>query len=82
MRRLLDLIDHQEFQGAHFRSLTEGIATTGPMGKAMLTVKSAFARLERDQLAERTKTGMPAMGGRPAVMPEALGRGRCGVIGV
>ncbi|WP_344231159.1 recombinase family protein, partial [Citricoccus alkalitolerans] len=54
-RQLLDLIDHLESEGVHFRSLTEGIATTGPMGKAMLTVMSAFAQLERDQLAERTK---------------------------
>lgn len=28
------------------------------MGRAMLTVMSAFAQLERDQLAERTKAGM------------------------
>lgn len=75
-RQLLDLIDHLESQGIHFRSLTEGIATTGPMGKAMLTVMSAFAQLERDQLAERTKAGMAAAaargrkGGRPAVTPE------------
>jgi DNA invertase Pin-like site-specific DNA recombinase len=75
-RQLLDLVDHLESQGIHFRSLTEGIATTGPMGKAMLTVMSAFAQLERDQLAERTKAGMAAAaargrtGGRPAVTPE------------
>ncbi|MBB5750120.1 DNA invertase Pin-like site-specific DNA recombinase [Micrococcus sp. TA1] len=76
-RQLLDLIDHLESEGVHFRSLTEGIATTGPMGKAMLTVMSAFAQLERDQLAERTKAGMAAAaargrrGGRPAVTAEA-----------
>jgi DNA invertase Pin-like site-specific DNA recombinase len=29
------------------------------MGRAMLTVMSAFAQLERDQLAERTKAGWP-----------------------
>jgi DNA invertase Pin-like site-specific DNA recombinase len=28
------------------------------MGRAMLTVMSAFAQLERDQLAERTRAGM------------------------
>ena len=31
------------YRGIHFWSLTEGIATTGPIGKAMLTVMSAFA---------------------------------------
>ncbi|GHD86002.1 MULTISPECIES: recombinase family protein [Kocuria] len=75
-RQLLELIDRLESQGINFRSLTEGIATTGPMGKAMLTVMSAFAQLERDQLAERTKAGLAAAaargrrGGRPAVTPE------------
>jgi DNA invertase Pin-like site-specific DNA recombinase len=44
----------------HFRSITEGISTTGSMGRAMLTVMSAFAQLERDQLAERTRAGMAA----------------------
>jgi DNA invertase Pin-like site-specific DNA recombinase len=57
-RNLLALIDDLEDRGVHFRSLTEGITTTGAMGKAMLTVMSAFAQLERDQLAERTRAGM------------------------
>jgi len=75
-RQLLELIDRLQSQRINFRSLTEGIATTGPMGKAMLTVMSAFAQLERDQLAERTKAGLAAAaargrrGGRPAVTPE------------
>lgn len=59
-RNLLALIDDLEERGVHFRSLTEGITTTGAMGKAMLTVMSAFAQLERVQLAERTKAGMAA----------------------
>ena len=59
-RNLLALIDDLEQRGVHFRSVTEGISTTGPMGRAMLTVMSAFAQLERDQLAERTKAGMAA----------------------
>ncbi|MHA7281913.1 recombinase family protein [Arthrobacter sp. TMS2-4] len=44
----------------HFPSVTEGLSTTGPMGRALLTVMSAFAQLERDQLAERTRAGMAA----------------------
>ncbi|MDR6794789.1 DNA invertase Pin-like site-specific DNA recombinase [Pseudarthrobacter oxydans] len=50
-RNLLVLIDDLKHRGVQFRSVTEGISTTGPMGKAMLTVMSAFAQLERDQLA-------------------------------
>jgi DNA invertase Pin-like site-specific DNA recombinase len=59
-RNLLALIDDLERRGVHFCSVTEGISTTGPMGKAMLTVMSAFAQLERDRLAERTRAGMAA----------------------
>ncbi|MDR7161761.1 recombinase family protein [Arthrobacter sp. BE255] len=59
-RNLLALIDDLERRGVHFRSVTEGISTTGPMGRAMLTVMSAFAQLERDQLVERTRAGMAA----------------------
>ena len=42
------------------------------MGRAMLTVMSAFAQLERDQLAERTRAGMAvaAANGRMAGRPE------------
>lgn len=76
-RNLLELVDGLEARGVHFRSLTEGIATTGPMGKAMLTIMSAFAQLERDQLAERTRAGLAAAaargrkGGRPGVTSES-----------
>ncbi|NMR30545.1 recombinase family protein [Crystallibacter degradans] len=59
-RNLLALIDELEGRGVHFRSLTEGITTAGAMGRAMLTVMSAFAQLERDQLSERTRAGMTA----------------------
>lgn len=59
-RNLLELIDRLEGMGVGFRSLTEGITTQGAMGKAMLAVMSAFAQLERDQLAERTRAGMEA----------------------
>jgi DNA invertase Pin-like site-specific DNA recombinase len=41
-----------------FRSLTEGITTTGPNGKAMLTILTALTRLERDTTTERTQAGM------------------------
>lgn len=59
-RNLLAVIDNLEHRSMHFRSVTEGISTTGPMGKALLTVMPAFAQLERDQLAERTKAGIAA----------------------
>jgi DNA invertase Pin-like site-specific DNA recombinase len=42
-RHVLDLIEDIREPGAGFRSLTEGLDTTGPMGTAMLTIMAAFA---------------------------------------
>lgn len=61
-------------RGATFRSITEQIDTSGPMGQAMLTIMAAFAQLERDQIVERTRAGLDAakakgkVGGRPSVV--------------
>lgn len=61
-------------KGATFRSLTEKIDTSGPMGTAMLTVMAAFGQLERDTIVERTRAGLDAAkaqgrtGGRPSVV--------------
>jgi DNA invertase Pin-like site-specific DNA recombinase len=76
-RNVLVLIDTIASKGASFRSLTEGISTTGPMGRAMLTIMSAFAELERDIIVERTKAGLQSarakgrVGGRPSVVDAA-----------
>jgi DNA invertase Pin-like site-specific DNA recombinase len=64
-------IENIREKGAGFRSLTEGLDTTGPMGTAMLTIMAAFAQLERDTMIERTRAGLAAAaannrhGGRP-----------------
>lgn len=57
---VLQLIQELAERGIGFRSLTEGLATDGPMGKAMLTVMAAFAQLERDTMIERTRAGLAA----------------------
>ena len=63
-RHLLELLDNFKARGIKFRSLRDGIATDpdsqlgGAMAQAMITIISAFAQLERDQLSERTKAGM------------------------
>ncbi|CEA09904.1 DNA-invertase hin [Arthrobacter saudimassiliensis] len=70
-RHVLEVIEELEARGVGFRSLTEVIDTTGPMGKAMLTIMAAFAQLERDTIIERTRAGLAAAaennrrGGRP-----------------
>lgn len=45
--------------GGHFRSSTEGITTTGAMGRPC-SVMSAFAQLKRDHLVERIRAGKAA----------------------
>lgn len=63
-RYLLELLDDFKARGIKFCSLRDGIATDpgrdlgGAMAQAMVTIISAFAQLERDQLSERTKAGM------------------------
>lgn len=71
-KNLLELVEVLDSKGVQFRSVTEGISTDGPMGKAMLTIMGAMAQLERDQLAERTKAGMAVAkaNGRKAGRPE------------
>lgn len=73
-KNVLALIDTLEHRGVGFRSLTEGVDTRGPFGKAMLTVLAAFAQLERDLIAERTRAGLSEarakgrVGGRPKAL--------------
>ena len=74
---VLQLIEHLTERGISFRSVTEGLHTDGPMGKAMLTVMAAFAQLERDTMIERTRAGLAAAaangrrGGRPRKVDDA-----------
>jgi DNA invertase Pin-like site-specific DNA recombinase len=70
-QHVLAVVDELTARGVGFRSLTEGLHTDGPMGKAMLTIMAAFAQLERDTVIERTRAGLAAAaangrkGGRP-----------------
>lgn len=59
-RHVLDIIDTIRQRGVGFRSLTEGLDTTGLMGTVMLTIMAAFAQLERDTMVERTRAGLAA----------------------
>ena len=61
-------------RGIGFRSITEGLHTDGPMGKAMLTIMAAFAQLERDTMIERTRAGLAAAAA--PTREKAGGRGR------
>jgi DNA invertase Pin-like site-specific DNA recombinase len=76
-QHVLAVIDELTSRGIGFRSLTEGLHTDGPMGKAMLTIMAAFAQLERDTMIERTRAGLAAAaangrkGGRPRKVDNA-----------
>ena len=76
-QNVLTVIDELTSRGIGFRSLTEGLHTDGPMGKAMLTIMAAFAQLERDTMIERTRAGLAAAaangrkGGRPRKVNDA-----------
>ena len=73
-KNVLEIIEDLNLRGVGFRSLTEGLDTTGPMGKAMITIMAAFAELERSTMLERTRAGLDAakakgrVGGRPSVV--------------
>jgi DNA invertase Pin-like site-specific DNA recombinase len=76
-RNVLEVIETLAQRGVGFRSITEGLDTTGAMGTAMLTIMAAFAQLERDTMIERTKAGLAAaarnnrLGGRPRKVNDA-----------
>lgn len=73
-KNVLEVIEDLTARNVGFRSLTEGLDTTGPMGKAMITIMAAFAELERSTMLERTRAGLDAAkakgraGGRPSVV--------------
>lgn len=76
-QHVLAVVDQLTSRGIEFRSVTEGLHTDGPMGKAMLTIMAAFAQLERDTMIERTRAGLAAAaangrkGGRPRKIDDA-----------
>ena len=55
---LLYILKTLEDRGAGFRSLTEAIDTTSPVGRMLAQVLGSFAEFERAILRERTKLGL------------------------
>ena len=60
LRHALDVLEQLESRDIQFRSLTDQIDTTTPMGKCMYQIRNVFAELERNLISERTKAGMDA----------------------
>ena len=73
-KNVLTLLDELASNGIGFRSLTEGLDTTGNnlMNRLLITLLAAFAEMERSNLIERTNAGLSSarargkVGGRPA----------------
>jgi len=60
LKNALDTLDELEQRGVEFRSITEEIETSTPMGRCMYQIRNVFAELERNIIRERTIAGMDA----------------------
>lgn len=71
---LVNTLDDLAARGVHFRSLTEGIDTSTPLGRMFYQLAAAFAEYERALIRERTRAGIDAAraAGRRIGRPPAL----------
>jgi len=83
MRHLVMLTEELRERGVNFRSLTDSIDTSTPMGRFFFHVMGALAEMERELIVERTRAGLAAardkgrIGGRRRKMtPETVDRAR------
>lgn len=81
MRHLVMLTEELRERGVNFRSLTDSIDTSTPMGRFFFHVMGALAEMERELIVERTRAGLTAarekgrIGGRRRIMtPEVVAR--------
>lgn len=75
LKDLLHIVDQIEKSKCAFRSITEAIDTTTPVGKLMLNILGSFAEFERGLIRERAIAGQAAVyargirwGGQPTVI--------------
>lgn len=83
MQHLVMLTEELRERGVNFRSLTDSIDTSTPMGRFFFHVMGALAEMERELIVERTRAGLAAarengrVGGRRRLMtPEITERAR------
>ncbi|HDG1688219.1 recombinase family protein [Kluyvera cryocrescens] len=60
MRHLIVLVEELRDRGINFRSLTDSIDTSTPMGRFFFHVMGALAEMERELIVERTRAGLAA----------------------
>ncbi len=61
MRHLVILVEELRERGVNFRSLTDAIDTSTPMGRFFFHVMGALAEMERELIVERTRAGLEAV---------------------
>ncbi|EJV7899894.1 recombinase family protein [Salmonella enterica] len=77
MRHLVVLVEELRERGVNFRSLTDSIDTSTPMGRFFFHVMGALAEMERELIVERTSAGLAAaraqgrIGGRRPKLTQA-----------
>ncbi|MEE9647911.1 recombinase family protein [Enterobacter soli] len=77
MRHLVTMIEELRKKGINFRSLTDSIDTSTPMGRFFFHVMGALAEMERELIVERTRAGLAAaraegrIGGRRPKLTDA-----------
>lgn len=77
MRHLVILVEELRQRNVNFRSLTDSIDTSTPMGRFFFHIMGALAEMERELIVERTRAGLAAArvqgrigGRRPKLTPE------------
>lgn len=74
LKDLIHIMNQFEERKLGFKSLTEHIDTTTPIGKLVFQISGAFAEFERNIIRQRTQIGLKAarargrLGGRPTKM--------------
>ena len=58
VRHFLQLLDELDHLGIEFVSFRENVDSSGPLGRAMVTILGAVAELERNLIIERVRSGM------------------------
>jgi DNA invertase Pin-like site-specific DNA recombinase len=83
LAHLLEIVEGLQNRGAHFRSLSDPIDTSGPGGLLVLQMLGAVAQFQRSLIRERTRSGLAAaraagrVGGNPGLRrrdPIVLGK--------
>lgn len=74
---MISIIEELDQRGITLQFLDDGISTTGPMGKMVVTILAAVAQAERERILERTNEGRAAaiergvrMGRKPSITDE------------